>query len=145
MKASEFQKEVHKLAYTAEVNQLYHQIKQRRMWLWDKCVKIGVNVVPVGKWMTEFAEMFRSWSDLLLDEQALELKASELEVPADLMERLAEMLSRQCQLNALEPAPEEEMLFRCQGDINERMYGKGIRTYEQAMAAWRQAAEVNHA
>ena len=181
MTASEFCSELHKLTYTAEVNQRYHQIKQARMWWWDKFVKIGVailtvfallavflphelkwleigvataaavaavvlNVVPVGEWVTEFGEMFRSWSDVLRDAELLELKARKLKNKADveehLVERLEELVSQHCQLDAMEPAPNDELLFRCQGDINERMYGKGIRTYEKAMEAYWQAVEV---
>jgi hypothetical protein len=186
VKVLEFRNEVHNLGYTAEVNQRYHQIKQRRMWLWDKWVKIGVallalfallavflphewkclevvaavaatvaavvlNVVPVGEWVTEFGEMFRSWSDLLLAVEQLELKARNFEedaaIPDHLVERLAELVSHQCQLDAMEPAPDDALLSRCQGDINQRTYGKGVRTHEQVMARLRQTEEegIGHA
>jgi hypothetical protein len=186
VQAPEFRGELHNLAYTAEVNQRYHHLKQRQMWLWDKVVKIGVavlavlaliaafvphelkwlevtaallaalaavalNVVPVGEWITEYGEMFRSWSDLLLDAEQLELKAREIDdgapVPIHLVERLQETINRQCQLDAMEPPPDDKLLSRCQGDINERMYGKGVRTYAQAMEAHSNAKEVgvNHA
>src|SRR5205823_224863 len=75
-----------------------------------------LNVVPVGEWVTDYGEMFRSWSDLLLTAEQLELKAGELDdntpVPEHLAERLEEVVSRQCQPDAMEPAPGDALLAR---------------------------------
>jgi hypothetical protein len=181
MKISDFQHELHELAYTGEVNQRYHQIKQRQMWWWDKAVKIGVavlavvalvtaflgdelklleqaaasvaavaaivlNVIPVGEWETHYGELFRAWSDLLLGAEKLELKARELDAEAPvhnyLLEQFADLRGQACQLDATEHAPDDKLLDRCQGDINERAYGSGIRTYEQAMAVHAKAKQA---
>ncbi len=186
MHVTELEQELHNLAYTAEVNERYYQIKLSAVWWLDKGVKIGVavlavlallavflphelkwlelvaaslavvaavilNVLPVGEWVTEYGEMFRSWSDLFQEAKHLELKAREINpsepVPSHLIERLEDLIGRQCQLDAMEHhAADEKLLLRCQGDINERMYGKGNRTYAETMEAWRkmEGATANH-
>ena len=88
------------------------------------------------------APLFASWNDLLNDAEQLRSKASDhddFEAVHDLLaERLDDLSARQCQLD--DPhAPDEKLLLKCQEDINERMYGTGIRTYEQTMAVHEKA------
>ena len=127
---------------------LFHELKWAEfiVALLAALAALALNVVPVGEWVTEFGEMFRSWSDLLRDVEQLELKARDLgdeeQTPEHLVERLNDGLSRQCQLDSLEHAPDEKLLLRCQGDVNVCTYGKGVRTYEEAMAKYKELAEA---
>jgi hypothetical protein len=41
-----------------------------------------LNVVPVGEWMMEHAELFRSWSDLLLDVEQMQIRTRGLGIAA---------------------------------------------------------------
>ena len=113
-------------------------------WKWVEIVAavlaalsaVVLNVVPVGEWVSEYRAMFASWNDLLLDADQLELKVRDLADDEDvheiLVELLKDLIARQCQLD--DPhAPDEKLLATCQGDITERMYGNGVRTYEQAI------------
>lgn len=183
MQTPEFRQSLHELKYTAQVNQRYHQLKQKEMWCYDKSVKIGVavlamfallavflphelkgievavasaaalaaialNVVPVGEWMMEYGEMFRSWCDLLLTADQLEMKAKEFGetdvVPAHLLDRLQDLGTRRNQLDAMEKAPDDALLLRCQGDVNERLYGKGVRSHAQVTKQPAEEEAVQH-
>lgn len=172
MLTSEFRNEIYDLAFKAEVNQLYYQIKHTQMWWADKGVKIGVavlatlalvavffphdlkwlevviaslaaaaalvlNVVPVGEWMCEYREAFRVWNSLLTEAEHLRAKVRDAEdskaVPQLLAEMIGELATKQNELDDAH-APNIDLLDRCQGDVVQRMYGKGVRTYEQAVA-----------
>jgi hypothetical protein len=47
MIAKDFRLELHKLSYTAEVNQRYYQLKYTATWRWDKGLKISVAFLAV--------------------------------------------------------------------------------------------------
>lgn len=98
-------------------------------------VAIVLNVIPVGEWEREYAEMFRSWSDLRFCAEQLRLKQSEAETVSECSsERLAELIGRRHSLSAHESLPNRALLIRCQEDVNESLWGQGIRTEAQVNA-----------
>lgn len=98
---------------------------------------IMLNVVPVGEWMCDYKTMFDAWNRLFHDAEQLGLKvrdaAEDEPTPALLIEMADELTARQCHLDDAH-APDDKLLSECQGDVTQRMYGNGIRTYEQAIA-----------
>jgi hypothetical protein len=97
---------------------------------------VALNIIPVGDKEKSHGEMFRLWSDLLKDALQEEHKTCEMEsgkdVPKSVDEHLRELIGKKECLNASESAAWPKLLLRCQGDVNERKWGDGIRTFEQA-------------
>jgi hypothetical protein len=85
---------------------------------------VVLNVVPVGEWVTESGELFRSWSDLYLSAEQLELRTQDLfdedEAPDLRVERLMELVGKQSQLDATERAPNKKLLSDCQDYVEKR-------------------------
>ena len=100
---------------------------------------IVLNVIPVGEWEAAYGEMFRGWTDLLVGTEQLELKAWDLaddaDVPDHRVDRLAELVARQYQLEGDGPTPKDELLLVCQRYINESVYGTGLQNYNQVVGA----------
>lgn len=99
---------------------------------------IILNVIPLGEKEAEYKHLFRAWTGLHRDSDKLSLKVANLgddaKVPEHLVEQLGEALSRLHDIGAEEPAPWEWLIVKCQEEINEREWGKGIRTYQQVEA-----------
>ncbi len=96
---------------------------------------IVLNVVPVGEWESRHSELFRAWSDLGARANLLELKTSDLPENEPLNPILVDwyqsLAADRDRLDAQEPAANDELLKRCQEDVNEMRYGEGIRTTKQ--------------
>jgi hypothetical protein len=177
MTNAEYQKRLHELICTCEMNQLYHQRLEWRYVVADRLLKIAVgilavvgavlampetttagpptvwacigfvaaclsaafavalNVIPVGDTAKTHGEMFRLWSDLLKDALQEEHKTCEAEADGAVRkahdDRLCELIAKKETLNASETAAWPKLLLRCQGDVNERRWGEGIRTAEE--------------
>ncbi len=99
---------------------------------------VALNVIPVGDKEKTHGELFRLWSDLLNDALQEEHKTCEKDEDKEAQalhnSRLGELLAKRELLNASESAAWPKLLLRCQGDVNERRWGEGIRTFEQAEA-----------
>ena len=97
---------------------------------------VALNVVPVGDREKAHGGMFRLWSDLLKDALQEEHKTCEKDTEKDAQkihdERLCELIGKKESLNASESAAWPRLLLKCLGDLNERRWGEGIRTFEQA-------------
>jgi hypothetical protein len=97
---------------------------------------IVLNVIPVGEWMTEYGEMCHSWNSLFIEIDRLKMRtrdiANEEAIPAHYEESLIDMNARQYELDQ-DHAADDALLVRCQEEVNNRMYGGDVRTYEQAV------------
>jgi hypothetical protein len=109
---------------------------------------VALNVIPIGDKEKIHGELFRLWTDLLKDALQEEHKTCEKdegkEAHALHDSRLRELLAKKESLNASESAVWKNLLLRCQGDVNERRWGEGVRTFEQAEAerARRESAQA---
>ncbi len=99
-------------------------------------VAVILNIVPVGDWSRDHAELFRLWSDLrrdaVLEEHETCEAEEEKEAASFRFRRLCELDGKAEALHAAEPAPNSNLLEQCYGDELESVWGKGIRTPEQA-------------
>lgn len=99
-------------------------------------VAVVLNIIPVGDWSRDHAELFRLWSDLRRDAVLEEHETCEAEEDKEAapfrFRRLCELDGKAEALHAAEPAPHRHLLDRCYGDELESVWGKGIRTPEQA-------------
>jgi len=109
-------------------------------------VALFLNVIPLGDREKFHGEMFRRWSDLRADTEVLEVKigdkAADDSAGPGIADRILELIGKEQQLHADEPAPYRRILKRCEGDENESLHGQGLRTHAQIEAerAKRQAA-----
>lgn len=98
---------------------------------------IVLNVIPIGEWMVEHGEKCRCWNDLYICADKLRMMTRDIpddeSVPSYLLDHLHDLGAKQYQLDD-EHTGDEALLGRCQEDVNQRMYGGNVRTYEEAVA-----------
>jgi hypothetical protein len=75
-------------------------------------VAVILNVFPYGEWASDHRELFRRWTDLREDVDALGFELSE-EPSADLIGRLRVMESKIHRICATEPGCKEKLLNAC--------------------------------
>ena len=80
---------------------------------------VALNILPVGDWEKAHGELFRLWVDLRRDVANEKFRASEVgedegKAAPKLVDRLCELDQKSHSLDAQEPAPERELLIRCQ-------------------------------
>ncbi len=94
-----------------------------------------LNIVPFGERELFYGRLFKGWSDIKRDCEALIIKLRthvvDAETTPDCHERLRELSDRIYALESEEPAPWKGLLSDCQGDENESRHGPGMRTYRE--------------
>ena len=109
-------------------------------------IALFLNVIPLGDREKFHGEMFRRWSDLRAESEVLEVKIGDKEASDSagqaITERVLELIARENQLHADEPAPYRWLLQKCEGDENESLHGPGLRTYAQIEAERAKRAEA---
>jgi hypothetical protein len=93
---------------------------------------ICLNIIPVVEKAKIHGEMFRLWSNLRKNAVLEEQKSCGRKLENYHLERLQELTGEMESLHADESFPDVALLAKCQGDENERVWGKGIRTFAQA-------------
>jgi hypothetical protein len=81
-------------------------------------VAVALNVIPADTNARFYADMFRRWSDLRQDVDVLQVSADangrDKPLTPWMLERFNQLLMKKNALNALEPAPNMDLLAQCQ-------------------------------
>lgn len=82
---------------------------------------IALNVLPLGDWAQEHLDLFRRWSDLREDVDALEFEqppGAVGDIPRELVDRLKALDAKKHRICGIEPAMNERLLEKCYRDEN---------------------------
>lgn len=110
-------------------------------------VAIALNLSPVDKWGRQHLTLFQRWTDLHKDVERLEMTlldvaGTEGRKLNSLGKDFGLLNDRRHEIEEDEPTPWTHVLKHCQHNENERRWGPGVRTYEQAKAAEARANEA---